>query len=57
MYLTEETLYFRMKLSKLDYQQKLKKELEFLRAQNPFRDVDDPVEWQRQQRKNRELPR
>ena len=43
--------------SKQDYQQKLKKELEFLRAQNPFRDVDDPVEWQRQQRKDRELPR
>ena len=43
--------------SKQDYQQKLKKELEFLRAQNPFREIDDPVEWQRQQRKDRELPR
>ena len=41
----------------LDTQQLLRKEFEFLRTQNPFKDILDPVEWQREQRKDRELPR
>jgi len=37
--------------------QQLKNALSFLRASNPFREVKNPVEWQRKQRKDRELSR
>jgi len=38
-------------------QQQLQEVFESLRQQNPFQAIHDPVEWQREQRKDRELPR
>lgn len=36
--------------------QRLRKALEELAALNPFRDIKDPVEWQREIRRDRPLP-
>lgn len=36
--------------------QKLKKAFDNLVAKNIFKDIDDPVEWVREQRRDRELP-
>ena len=30
--------------------------MERIRAKNPFRDIEDPVAWQREMREDRELP-
>ncbi len=35
--------------------QQLKNAFELIRASNPFRDIENPVEWQKQQRRDREL--